>query len=155
SPAARDRAGAGPPRVPRPPPRADPFDRERRTLARRVAAIVIDTHCHLTHRRFDQDADRVIERAREAGLEACLTIGTGSQDARRCRSLADRWPGFVYCSAGIDPFSAHRSGEGFSKELDELRELLDEGTFHALGEIGLDYHYDLDPPALQAERFEA
>lgn len=115
---------------------------------------MIDTHCHLTHPRLAHDGDAVVERAREAGLTACITIGTGAADARKGLELAARHPGFVFCAVGIDPFSAHAAGDRFDDELGEVRALLASGGFCALGEIGLDYHYDLDPPAVQAERFE-
>jgi len=115
---------------------------------------MIDTHCHLTHRRIADDADDAIARARDAGVTACMTIGTGIEDARNCRALADRHPGYLFCSAGLDPFSAHELGDGFDAAVDALDELLAAGGYSALGEIGLDYHYDLDPRPLQAERFE-
>lgn len=113
---------------------------------------MIDTHCHLTHPRLAPDADEVIRRAREAGVSACITIGTGVEDARRARELSRRLPDFVYCAAGIDPFSSHQCGDRFDAELDALEALIAEGGFVALGEIGLDYHYDLDPAPVQRER---
>lgn len=115
---------------------------------------LIDTHCHLTHPRIAADAGPAIERARAAGLVACLTIGTGTADARRGLELAARHDGFVQCAAGIDPFTAHAQGDAFDDELAELRALLAGGGFRALGEIGLDYHYDLDPRPVQADRLE-
>jgi TatD DNase family protein len=116
---------------------------------------LIDTHCHLTHPRFDVDREAVIERARQAGVSRCITIGTGVDDARRARELAQAFPDRVACTAGIDPFSAHAAGDGFETELGKLASLLAEGGFVALGEVGLDYHYDLDPRPVQRERFAA
>ena len=114
---------------------------------------MIDTHCHLTHPRFSSDLDGVIQRAREAGLQGCITIGTGVEDAARALDLTRRWPGFVHCAAGIDPFTSHSVGDRFDEAASALEELLGEGGFVALGEIGLDYHYDLDPAPVQGERF--
>lgn len=113
---------------------------------------MIDSHCHLTHRRFDTDRIEVIERARDAGLEACLTIGTGVEDARACLDLAVRHAGFVGCTAGLDPFTAHAAGGEFDDRLAELAELLAGGGFNAVGEIGLDYHYDLEPHPVQRQQ---
>ncbi len=113
---------------------------------------MIDTHCHLTHARLAADRDLVVQRARDAGLAAVVTIGTGVEDALACRELTRRHAGFVFATAGIDPFTSHRAGEGFDDALAELEALLREGGFAALGEVGLDYHYDLDPPAVQRER---
>ncbi|MCP3980557.1 MAG: TatD family hydrolase [bacterium] len=116
--------------------------------------MVFDTHCHLTHPKLRADAEALVSRAREAGLVGCVTIGTGVPDARACLELAAGTAGFVRCSAGIDPFSAHDLGAGFDDACAELRELLRGGGFCAVGEIGLDYHYDLDPRSVQAERLE-
>jgi TatD DNase family protein len=113
---------------------------------------VVDTHCHLTHAKFRDDVDAVIARAREAGLERCVTIGTGVEDAARALDLARRQRGFLACTAGLDPFSAHAAGNAFDDHLARLAELLRSGEFAAVGEVGLDYHYDLDPRPVQAER---
>jgi TatD DNase family protein len=115
---------------------------------------MIDTHCHLTHAKLRNDERAIVERAVQAGLEACVSIGTGVEDAERVRDLTGRHPGFVYGTAGLDPFSAHHAGDGFDDALDRLTALLAGGGFVAVGEIGLDYHYDLDPRPVQAERFE-
>jgi TatD DNase family protein len=116
---------------------------------------MIDTHSHLTHARLAADLPDVLLHARQAGLEACITIGTGVADARHALELSQAHPGFVHCSAGIDPFTAHRAGDGFGDELAHLAELLERGGFSALGEVGLDYHYDLDPRPVQAAKLEA
>ncbi len=115
---------------------------------------LVDTHCHLTHERFAGDADLAVARAEAAGVAACVTIGTGIDDARRALALAARHAGRVFCSAGLDPFTSHRLGAGFDGAMRELEGLLRGGGFVALGEVGLDYHYDLDPRAIQASRFE-
>ena len=115
---------------------------------------MIDTHCHLTHARFAGDADDAIARALAAGVEACVTIGTGVDDGVRARELARRHAGVVFATAGLDPFSSHEAGPAFDDAQMALAELLEAGGFVAVGEIGLDYHYDLDPRKVQAERFE-
>ena len=115
---------------------------------------MIDTHCHLTHARFASDASEVLARARAAGVEGCLTIGTGIADALACHELARVSEGYVRAAAGLDPFSSHAAAEGFDAAFEALAALHREGTFSAVGEIGLDYHYDLDPRPVQAARFE-
>jgi TatD DNase family protein len=116
---------------------------------------MIDTHCHLTHPRLAADADAVVDRARNSGLRACVTIGTGARDARRGADLARRHSGFVFRAAGIDPFTAHSLGDRFNEELEALRSEYQDPSCVALGEVGLDYHYDLDPPAVQVGKLEA
>jgi TatD DNase family protein len=115
---------------------------------------VIDSHCHLTHPRLAADVGTLLAAAAAAGVRRCVTIGTGVEDATRCLDLARRHTG-VDCTAGIDPFSAHRAGERFDDELAALADLLDGRGFRAVGEIGLDYHYDLDPRPVQRARFVA
>ena len=115
---------------------------------------MIDTHCHLTHTKFADDVDDTIARARAAGVAACITIGTGVDDAIRARELARRHGGYVFASAGLDPFSSHAAGDAFDLAYEALSKLLEGGGFVAVGEIGLDYHYDLDPRPVQAGRFE-
>jgi TatD DNase family protein len=115
---------------------------------------MIDSHCHLTHAKFSDDVDAVVARASDAGVSACVTIGTGVEDAIRARELAHRHSGTVFASAGLDPFSSHAAGDAFDGAYEALAGLLDDGGFVALGEIGLDYHYDLDPRPVQSERFE-
>jgi len=116
--------------------------------------MMVDTHCHLTHKRLAPDEESVLARARDAGIEACISIGTGVDDARRVRALTGRHDGYVLGTAGLDPFSAHDAGEEFPSAFEELEVLHREGGFVAVGEIGLDYHYDLDPRSVQARRFE-
>jgi len=113
---------------------------------------MIDTHCHLTHHKLLPEVDDIVGRAREAGVTAVLSVGTGVDDARAGLDLREKHPGFIYLSAGLDPFTSNRAGERFDDELERLEELLAEESFQAVGEIGLDYHYDLDPRPVQADR---
>lgn len=115
---------------------------------------MIDTHCHLTHAKFAGDADDAIARALAAGVTACVTIGTGVEDGLRARELVLRHAGVVFATVGLDPFSSHAAGPAFDEAYAALAELLEAGGFVAVGEIGLDYHYDLDSRVVQAERFE-
>jgi len=115
---------------------------------------VIDSHCHLTHDRFGSDLPEVLERARSAGVECCVTIGTGVEDATRALKLSRGSGDLIGCTAGLDPFSAHRAADEFEESFDQLSTLLRGGGFRAVGEIGLDYHYDLDPRPVQRSRFE-
>jgi TatD DNase family protein len=124
------------------------------TLRKKQNVPVIDTHCHLTHARFKDDVDAAVARAVDAGVTACITIGTGVADAICARDLARRHAGVVFATAGLDPFSSHAAGDAFDDRFFELEALLTAGGFVGVGEIGLDYHYDLDSRPIQAERFE-
>ena len=114
---------------------------------------MIDTHCHLTHGKFADDRDATIARAGES-LRACISIGTGIDDANAVIELTQAHAGFVFGTAGLDPFTAHRAGDRFDAAFDQLTALFESDVLCAVGEIGLDYHYDLDPKPIQREKFE-
>lgn len=114
-------------------------------------ATFVDSHVHLADAAFDEDRDAVIERARLTGARALICIGESIAAAGRARTIAERFPGFVFHTAGVHPhdaqlFDADRDGLA-------LRELLAAGA-RAVGECGLDYHYDHSPRARQLEVFE-
>ena len=119
----------------------------------RFSAPLVDTHCHLTADHFTADREAMIARIRAAGIIRVICIGTGMMDVRKVVALADAHPDLISVSAGIDPFSAHQAGDGFADELAELDALLASGRCCALGEIGLDYHYELDPHPVQQQKF--
>jgi TatD DNase family protein len=95
----------------------------------------------------------VIARARAAGLDWMITIGTGCDDGTAALALRAEHPDCLAATVGLDPFSSHEAGAAFDDELARLADLLAGGGFVGLGEIGLDYHYDLDPRPLQQARF--
>ncbi len=113
--------------------------------------MLVDSHCHLDGPRFEADRDAVLDRAREAGVEAFLTIGTGDgpADLDCAVRLADRYPD-VYATAGVHPHDAAKSDLETLKKLDQL---CDHPKVLAVGEIGLDYHYDHSPRDLQKRVF--
>lgn len=115
-------------------------------------ASFIDSHAHLTDAAFDSDRDAVIERARQTGCEGIVAIGTSPADSRAALELAHRNPGFVYATAGLHPHDAASFEPARDGEL--IRELLDQGAV-AVGECGLDYHYDHSPRDAQLRAFTA
>lgn len=114
---------------------------------------MIDSHCHLAGDEFADDLDAVVTRARDAGVAAALCILDAGQRSERDRigRLRTAWPALRF-SAGVHP---HRAAEcGTADEVDALvREALAEAGACALGEVGLDYHYDLAPRPVQREVF--
>lgn len=114
---------------------------------------MIDSHCHLDSKQFNDDRDAVIERALAAGVDTMVAIGTGNgpPDLEAGIRLADRNPCF-YATVGVHPHDASKAApETFVR----LRELLDHPRVIAVGEIGLDYHYDFSPREVQREVFIA
>lgn len=110
---------------------------------------MIDAHAHLTDERFAEDVDAVIERAAAAGVEVVVSIATDVADARRAIALAERHPG-VFATAGVHP---HAAGVGDAGSIAEVASLARHPRVVALGETGLDYHYDFAPREAQIERF--
>lgn len=111
--------------------------------------MYVDSHCHLTHDKFDGDRHDAIERAREAGLEAILTIGVGPEDAKLARDLAHDID-IVYAAAGIHPHDAQHYN---AVALGNILHLANQEKVVAIGEIGLDYHYDHSPRDKQQHAF--
>jgi TatD DNase family protein len=115
--------------------------------------VIVDTHCHLDDERFDEDRDAVIARARAAGVEWMMAIGTGHgpPDLEAAVRLAERYEG-VWATAGVHPHDASKADAG---TFERLEELLRHPKVLALGEIGLDYHYNHSAPERQREVFAA
>jgi TatD DNase family protein len=112
---------------------------------------LVDSHCHLDDRQFDADRDAVLERAREAGVETMLAVGTGNgpPDLEAGIRLAERYAQMV-ATVGVQP---HDASKATPETYNRLRELLAHPKVVALGEIGLDYHYNFSPPEVQREVF--
>ena len=111
--------------------------------------MLIDTHTHLDDTRYDPDREATIERARQAGVGAFVTIGCDLATSRAAVTLANRHPD-IYASIGVHPHEVRHIGDGW---YDELRRLAEHKKVVAYGEIGLDYHYNHSPPKEQRERF--
>ncbi len=113
-------------------------------------AVLIDTHCHLDAASCPEGADAALARARSAGVGAFVAIGVGSLEAaRETVELAERHPDVV-ATVGVHPHDA----AGSTAELEaELRRLAEHALVVAIGEIGLDYHYDHSPRDVQQATF--
>ena len=109
---------------------------------------MIDTHAHLDAL---EDAAGALARAREAGVERVITVGSGIASCRASLDLADREEG-VHAALGLHPHQADEVGGG---DLDELRALLDHPAAVAVGETGLDYVRDYAPHDRQRALFAA
>lgn len=112
--------------------------------------MFFDSHCHLTDARLAAEASGVVASAREAGVEGIVTIASDAEDAARAVALADELPG-VWASAGIHPHAAAAADEG---AWERVAELAARERVVALGETGLDYHYDHSPRDVQRRAFE-
>jgi TatD DNase family protein len=115
---------------------------------------IIDTHCHLDPESedFREDLPAVLERARAAGLLAMVCIGTGQdvETAKRAVALAEKEPD-VFAAIGIAPHDAVKVQPEFWPAFVELAK---HPRVVAIGETGLEYHYDHSPRPVQREVFE-
>lgn len=113
---------------------------------------MIDTHCHLADKQFSRDLPAVIERAREQGITTMMTIADSISESRTCLQLANKYEQ-IFCTVGVHPHQAKdwKTGDAallcsFASSSPKVR---------AIGEIGLDYHYDFSPREVQRPVFRA
>jgi TatD DNase family protein len=117
---------------------------------------MIDSHCHLADEAFEADLDAVIDRAQRAGMTGALCIlAAGDEvEAGRAEAVRGRWNA-VRFSAGVHPHNAKDFEGRAAESAATTRATADRFAACAIGEIGLDYHYDFSPPAIQQSVFEA
>lgn len=111
--------------------------------------IFADSHAHLTMEAFDPDREEVLRRARTAGLRYLCTIGSMAGDAEAAIALAGTHE-FIYATVGLHPHDAKLWDETLAGRLEALAA---RPRVVAIGEIGLDYHYDRSPRDRQREAF--
>jgi TatD DNase family protein len=110
---------------------------------------MIDSHAHLNDRAYQNDVADVIARAEAAGVDAIINVGYDLASSRKAVDLAERFPG-LWAVVGLHPHDA----KDWTEELgDSLRELTKHPKVLALGEAGLDYHYDHSPRDVQRSVF--
>lgn len=112
--------------------------------------MLVDTHAHLDDPQFDPDRESVLERARAAGVQAIIAIGTTAASSRAATELAAAHPG-VFASVGIHPNEAAGAAAG---DWDEIVRLARLPRVVALGETGLDKHWTTTPFPLQQDYFQ-
>lgn len=114
---------------------------------------LFDTHCHITDPRFDEDREEMIRRFREAGVVRALVVADPREEEpneEKVFSLVDKYD-FLYAAIGVHPHNA--SGWDDAAEA-TVRQYLKHPKCRLLGEIGLDYHYDLSPRGVQRNVFD-
>ncbi len=112
---------------------------------------MIDSHCHLTYPQLASQLPEVLARASAAGVARMVTIGTDLADAGRAIDLCRKLP-HVRCAIGIHPNHTAQATVG---DIEQLRVLQADSAVLAIGEMGLDYHWNDSPPDHQQRMFEA
>jgi TatD DNase family protein len=115
-----------------------------------TAADLIDSHCHIADPDFDEDRDAVIARARGAGVARLLVVGVMDGSGRHRGALEVAAAAGFECAVGVHPHEARLANEAAYEELAALGR---SRRIVAIGEIGLDFHYDHSPRDVQAEAF--
>lgn len=112
---------------------------------------LVDTHCHLGDAAFDGDRPAVLARSAAAGVRHVVVIGESLAGSERAAALARQYPG-LSATAGVHP---HEATHWDAEMSGRLRALLGAPEVVAVGETGLDYHYDHAPRAAQRTAFES
>jgi TatD DNase family protein len=112
--------------------------------------MFVDTHTHLDDEQFDESREEVMRRARDAGVTAVVAVGTTAPSSRACVELASRLDG-VYAAVGIQPNYCQEAEPG---DWEAIVDLTSRDRVVAVGETGLDRHWDFTPFDVQQDYFD-
>src|SRR2546426_12050080 len=118
---------------------------------------MIDSHCHLADEAFAPDLDAVVARAKDAGIERVMVIleAGNPKEAAQAAHVERLWPETRF-AIGVHPHQAHQFADNPERTAAIVQEQFESTpTARAVGEIGLDYHYDFSPPDVQQAVFRA
>ena len=116
-----------------------------------AGTTLFDSHLHLTTARFAPDLEAVMDRAHARGVRGMVTVASDPEDAEEAVALAARTPG-MWATAGLHPHAADRTSPLLMGEIERIAEAPE---VVAVGETGLDFHYDNAARAAQLQNFEA
>ena len=112
---------------------------------------IFDSHAHYDDKKFDCDRDEILSSLPLKGVCAVLNCASDINSAKMSIELAEKYP-YIYAAVGIHP---HEADTFNSNTINELKELAKHPKVAAIGEIGLDYHYDFSPREIQREALKA
>ncbi len=110
---------------------------------------MIDSHAHYDDEKFDLDRDEILTQCVNHGVTHIINAGCDLKSSEACIDLSRKYP-FMYAAVGVHPHEASSCGEN---TLEALTAMTGEKKVVAIGEIGLDYHYDFSPREVQREWF--
>tara|TARA_B100000795_G_scaffold184461_1_gene139985 strand:+ start:873 stop:1637 length:765 start_codon:yes stop_codon:yes gene_type:complete len=113
--------------------------------------MITDTHTHLYSEQFDQDRDLMMQRAKDAGVHRFFVPAIDSNYTERMLALETQYPDDVFLMMGLHPTSVK---ENFKNELQQVKDWIDQRSFVAIGEIGIDLYWDTTFLAEQQEAFK-
>lgn len=112
---------------------------------------IFDSHAHYDDERFDEDRETLLPSLKDGGVRAAINAGADMRTSRMGLAYTKQYD-FIYCAVGIHPQAAD---EYAPKDLDELTKMCEDKKVVAIGEIGLDYHYEDPGREIQKVAFEA
>ena len=111
---------------------------------------IFDSHAHYDDKAFDEDRSELLASLQQKGIAAVVNCASDLESSRTSLSLAENYV-FIYTACGVHP---HEAQEAPSDFIEELKCFLKKEKCVAVGEIGLDYHYDFSPRDIQAKEFD-
>ncbi len=114
------------------------------------ATMLVDTHAHLTDKKYDNNRSEIIAGLQESKMEILINPAEDLDTSLKGIQLAEDWD-FIYAAVGYHPHEARRASES---DLKQIEKLSTHPKVVAIGEIGLDYHYDFSPREIQREIFQ-
>lgn len=111
--------------------------------------MIFDTHAHYDDEQFDEDRDQLLSGMADAGVGTIVEIGASMESSRNAIRLAEQYP-YIYAAVGVHPDNV---GELNEETFRELEEMCRHDKVVAVGEIGLDYHWDTEPREIQKQWF--
>ncbi len=112
---------------------------------------IFDSHAHYDDESFNEDRDSLLESMSSQGVSGIVNCATDIASCKKCAEMSDKYEN-IYFAAGIHPHEAQSVEADYIERLEEWAK---HGKCVAIGEIGLDYHYDFSPREIQQEVFEA
>ena len=111
---------------------------------------LFDTHAHYYDEKFDDDRAQVLSSLKDGGVCGVVDCGCDLSSSLKAIELSEKYD-FIYAAVGIHP---HETAEAGANDFDEIKKLFSKEKVVAVGEIGLDYHYDFSPREVQLTFFE-
>lgn len=105
--------------------------------------MLFDTHAHYDDEQFEKDRDELLASLGDYGVSNIVNIGSDMKTSESSIALAEKYP-FVYAAVGVHP---SETGDMTDSDIEKLRKMAEHPKVRAIGEIGLDYHYDDNAPA--------
>lgn len=114
---------------------------------------LFETHAHYNDEVFEKDREEIIKKIYNAGVTKCINVGYNIQTSKKSIEIAQKHD-FIYAMCGIHPSEVPQTEENLWKTIEEIKKLVDENSkVVAIGEIGLDYHYEGFDKEMQQKAF--